>query len=191
MHCVFCKKNGEVEEFYRSHKLKDENDQVICPVLRKYTCPTCQVTGQHTASYCPIKTKKPTPSKQLHHQSLSNHHQHHQTQSSKNSLSQPTISSSIKQQQPPPQERAQPLNVHSGSKHFPSRVSQIELPPFNKSGGGLNYKMLNVLLIAALNLPAPQRYAFFINHDYNPARFEIVRQAAYIAEYLIITERVS
>lgn len=55
--CSFCKKNGECEEFYNSHKLKDENGMVTCPILKKYTCPRCKKVGEHTVSYCSKKKR--------------------------------------------------------------------------------------------------------------------------------------
>ena len=53
--CVFCKNNGERTDIYMSHVLKDSEGRVMCPVLRKYTCPLCGVSGDnaHTIRYCP------------------------------------------------------------------------------------------------------------------------------------------
>ncbi|XP_071788899.1 nanos homolog 2-like [Asterias amurensis] len=53
--CVFCKNNGESEEVYTSHVLKNSLDKVACPRLRAYTCPMCGVNGDnaHTVKYCP------------------------------------------------------------------------------------------------------------------------------------------
>ncbi|XP_052771035.1 uncharacterized protein LOC128210721 [Mya arenaria] len=53
--CVFCKNNGERTDMYTSHSVKDESGRVLCPVLRKYTCPLCGVNGDnaHTLRYCP------------------------------------------------------------------------------------------------------------------------------------------
>ncbi|XP_062602697.1 uncharacterized protein LOC134264423 [Saccostrea cucullata] len=53
--CVFCKNNGETVVIYSSHVLKDEEGKVSCPILRKYTCPLCGVSGDnaHTIRYCP------------------------------------------------------------------------------------------------------------------------------------------
>lgn len=54
-YCRFCKQNGESPRVYRSHKLKSNDGKVICPVLRNYTCPICEATGDyaHTLRYCP------------------------------------------------------------------------------------------------------------------------------------------
>ena len=53
--CVFCKNNGERPDVFMSHVLKDGDGRVVCPVLRKYTCPLCGVSGDnaHTIRYCP------------------------------------------------------------------------------------------------------------------------------------------
>ena len=48
--CVFCRKNGESEEFYRKHTLKDGNGKVQCPVLRRFKCPLCDATGENVCT---------------------------------------------------------------------------------------------------------------------------------------------
>ena len=52
--CTFCKNNGEKEEVFCSHLLKDSTGKITCPVLKKHVCPICQETGEkaHTITYC-------------------------------------------------------------------------------------------------------------------------------------------
>uniref|UniRef100_A0AAX7UQT7 Nanos-type domain-containing protein n=1 Tax=Astatotilapia calliptera TaxID=8154 RepID=A0AAX7UQT7_ASTCA len=54
-YCRLCKQNGETPRVYLSHKLKSDDGIVFCPVLRNYTCPICEATGDsaHTRKYCP------------------------------------------------------------------------------------------------------------------------------------------
>ena len=58
--CTFCKSNGECQQIYTSHTLKDSNDKITCPILLKYACPICGATGEqtHTKKYCPVLQKK-------------------------------------------------------------------------------------------------------------------------------------
>uniref|UniRef100_A0A2C9M0V2 Nanos-type domain-containing protein n=1 Tax=Biomphalaria glabrata TaxID=6526 RepID=A0A2C9M0V2_BIOGL len=55
-HCVFCKNNKEKVAVYSTHLVKNENGDVVCPILSKYTCPLCFATGKkaHTIKYCPL-----------------------------------------------------------------------------------------------------------------------------------------
>jgi protein nanos 1 len=57
--CVFCRNNGEKEQFYTSHTLKDAANKVGCPILRLYQCPICHASGDnaHTIKYCPYAEK--------------------------------------------------------------------------------------------------------------------------------------
>ncbi|CAF1062913.1 unnamed protein product [Brachionus calyciflorus] len=57
--CVFCRNNGEKEQFFASHTLKDAQNNVACPVLRLYQCPICHANGDqaHTIKYCPYAEK--------------------------------------------------------------------------------------------------------------------------------------
>jgi hypothetical protein len=58
--CSFCEVNGECEEVYKSHPLKDSLGKVVCPILRDFKCPKCGESGDyaHTNKYCPETQRK-------------------------------------------------------------------------------------------------------------------------------------
>uniref|UniRef100_A0A3Q4I395 Nanos C2HC-type zinc finger 2 n=1 Tax=Neolamprologus brichardi TaxID=32507 RepID=A0A3Q4I395_NEOBR len=71
-YCRFCKQNGETPRVYRSHKLKSDDGKVFCPILRNYTCPICEATGDsaHTRRYCPQMKQMRTQTQNSRRQEL-------------------------------------------------------------------------------------------------------------------------
>ncbi|XP_014641322.1 PREDICTED: nanos homolog 1 [Ceratotherium simum simum] len=61
--CVFCRNNKEAVALYTTHILKGPDGRVLCPVLRRYTCPLCGANGDnaHTIKYCPLSKVPPPP----------------------------------------------------------------------------------------------------------------------------------
>ncbi|XP_043911908.1 nanos homolog 1 [Protopterus annectens] len=59
--CVFCRNNKEAVSLYTTHILKGPDGRVLCPVLRRYTCPLCGANGDnaHTIKYCPLSKLQP------------------------------------------------------------------------------------------------------------------------------------
>uniref|UniRef100_H3B5T1 Nanos C2HC-type zinc finger 1 n=2 Tax=Latimeria chalumnae TaxID=7897 RepID=H3B5T1_LATCH len=65
--CVFCRNNKEAVALYTTHILKGPDGRVLCPVLRRYTCPLCGANGDnaHTIKYCPLSKLQANATKQL------------------------------------------------------------------------------------------------------------------------------
>ncbi|XP_067909484.1 nanos homolog 1-like [Heterodontus francisci] len=60
--CVFCRNNNESVTLYTTHILKGPDGRVLCPILRRYTCPLCGANGDnaHTIKYCPLSKLQPS-----------------------------------------------------------------------------------------------------------------------------------
>jgi hypothetical protein len=56
--CKVCQDAGKSEHEYRSHNVRDGQQQTCCPVLLAQECRHCYKKG-HTAKYCPQKNKQP------------------------------------------------------------------------------------------------------------------------------------
>lgn len=56
--CKVCQDAGKSEHEYRSHNVRDRQQQTCCPVLLAQECRHCYKKG-HTAKYCPQKNKQP------------------------------------------------------------------------------------------------------------------------------------
>ena len=59
--CDFCKNNGEGLFIFNSHKLKDDNDELIlCQIVREYECPNCHASHDQadTLKSCPLSGRE-------------------------------------------------------------------------------------------------------------------------------------
>lgn len=194
-YCPFCKKNGEVESFWRSHSLRDENNEVVCPVLKKYTCPICDKTGHHTASYCPqnsLSGKKKTgfspkrqttsgrPAIQPLKPSLNINQQQSKICDENNNNNNSIIINNNNNYK---------VNINNGLDNT-ERVMKLNfnsLPPYFVGDHKQDLTLFKAALISAqIVQPSEQRLNYLIERGYNPERIDFVRQAAYIANYAMI-----
>lgn len=185
-YCPLCKKNGEIESFWRGHGLRDENNEIVCPVLKVYTCPICGKTGHHTASYCPLSGKKKkgfSPERQ--------------TTSGRSAIQRRFGTESLKstryihnqQQSEICDENNNQVNMNKGLdyKEQVMKLNFNSLPPYFVGDQKQDLMLFKAALISAqIVQPSEKRFNYLIERGYNPERIEYVRQAAYIANYTMI-----
>ena len=53
--CPVCKKNGRSEEEYMSHNIRDNQNNLLCPILLNMICNGCGMNG-HLRANCPNRT---------------------------------------------------------------------------------------------------------------------------------------
>ena len=53
--CPICKKNGRSEEEYMSHNIRDNQNNLLCPILLNMICNGCGMNG-HLRANCPNRT---------------------------------------------------------------------------------------------------------------------------------------
>lgn len=213
--CAFCKQNGEVEEFYKAHKLKDKEGNILCPVLANYTCPSCGVTGKHTLNYCPkgkpatmltrVREKKNRPKiVQINHSVRNNNinHQHkdinHQNQNRRpkphfNKQHQATNVLTVRS----PTNSCLDSSLNSSSMSTrtsdSSNASSTTAPAkaccnqhgFPSIPAHLNRLQKDQYLFEAKKLRPQERVDFILSKGYNPMRLEVLKQAAYIVELML------
>ena len=53
--CNYCRKSQQPPSCYLTHRTRDGNGIVVCPVLRLVQCALCGASGDfaHTTTYCP------------------------------------------------------------------------------------------------------------------------------------------
>lgn len=53
--CNYCRKMQQPASLYQTHRTRDGNGLVVCPVLRLVQCALCGASGDfaHTSTYCP------------------------------------------------------------------------------------------------------------------------------------------
>lgn len=191
LYCVFCKKNGELARYYTTHKLRDENGLVCCPVLKKYTCPKCNVTGDHTASYCTLAKSSPrnrTPSSQS---------------SAETKRTRTPVKTAPNRFEATPPNVTKSLIVDSALAHHrkpdrslaEERTSATHPTAASASDrfdrgitSGISELVFAWMLEYANKLEVNMRLPLFQRYNYNPRRLEIITEAAYLAQLSITME---
>lgn len=150
-YCVLCKRNGETELVYRNHKLRDENNQVVCPVLKQFTCPHCQARGDHTSGYCPFNPARKSPAT-------------------------PRVGSNNRKESKTTKQTAQPARAQRPQKDHPSSRSSLELPHFCRANCRLDYDQFSSLLRTCTLLKPEARLEYLYQRGYNLSRFQKIQQ---------------
>lgn len=201
--CAFCRKNGESEMWYLSHQLKDHNNRISCPILKKFKCPLCQVVGQHTVRYCPLNANRDAHDSAKHLDFAADNSQH-------------------RPWAPPSQQAAKANRRQAANSKDPANRKSAKNPPNNKGSfngeqrqraaslnSSLNSSMNSKLTLdssadisssASTYQESPSLSAAYQELDaHNVARLdlgqldpdryrELVKQVAFIVELLMLRE---
>lgn len=158
--CSLCKKNGEPEVVWRGHKLKDENNKVVCPILSAYTCPLCNQTGLHTISYCPRSPNGKRNKTNFSKDSCIGGHKNRNDNGKGNRKFGPSNTSN-----------QSTLSSPSDDRGYLDQTQQLH----------------ETMLMTAQLLPLENRVEFFTQVGYEPARLKLVREIATLARNFILS----
>lgn len=180
--CGFCKRNGEVAEFYQSHKLRDSDQRIVCPILSKFKCPYCAETGVHTAGYCPQNPKVQQNQHQANNSTAARRRRRSDQSNSSNNTSPETSFSSSNS------------TSHNSNKHLQSTISQSQsiMDTFTKPkwppSGALPGARLSKKRLMQVKLMFPEnRIQFILEEGFNPRRLELIEETANWAQRCMIS----
>lgn len=175
-----------------SHKLKDENNNIECPVLKQFTCPKCGEVGKHTVSYCPMGKKGLRESKERsfnEQQATQNRRAANKSHQANNRPPRPRRAIGLRgraqnwngqQQEPVEQQVKIKEQLDDGQK----LVRAIQPIASMELGIEQDMKLMS-LLDTELQLNTLRNAHIIFLMSCNPARFELVKAAALLAHEII------